>query len=156
MSNVKKTSRLVSSHAGIMAQHDAPTGDGYEQQMQTNHLSHFLLTSLLMPCLETAAAKRGNARVVTHSSAAYKGPKTALKEMYLRKGAAFGGDGMPARFERYHQSKLANVLFTLQLQVCMAASAGSARKCRATCALCVRDLHVGIANAGSTAVWEVQ
>ena len=103
--------------AGIMAQHDKPTKDGYEQQAQTNHLSHFLLTSLLMSSLEKAAAARGQARVVNHSSAARKLPASPLVDTFFKKGDSFGGDGFGARIKRYQQSKLANVVFTLALQV---------------------------------------
>ena len=85
--------------------------------MQTNHLSHFLLTSLLMPSLEKAAALRGQARVVNHSSTARKLPATPLADTYLKKGDSFGGDSFGARNNRYQQSKLANVVFTLALQV---------------------------------------
>ena len=102
---------------------DKVTADGYEQQMQTNHLSHFLLTSLLMPALEAAAAARGEARVVNHSSAARKSPPAALGRKYFEKGSdgKFGGDGTNARQKRYQQSKLANVVFTGALQVCASA-----------------------------------
>lgn len=43
------------------------TRDGYDVQMQTNHLGHFLLTSLLMPALEQAASGSGDARVVSQT-----------------------------------------------------------------------------------------
>lgn len=46
------------------------TRDGYDVQMQTNHLGHFLLTSLLMPALEQAASGSGDARVVSQTGAA--------------------------------------------------------------------------------------
>lgn len=107
-----------------MAMPDKVTGDGYEQQMQTNHLSHFLLSSLLLPTLEQAADARGQARIVNHSSGARKGPPTPLQAKYLEKGAAgtFGGDAMNARYQRYHQTKLANMLFTDALQVCVQCS----------------------------------
>ena len=102
-----------------MAMPDKVTRDGYEQQMQTNHLSHFLLTSQLMPALEKAAAAHGEARVVSQSSGARKSPNTPLEAKYLEKGEAgsFGGDATNARYERYHQTKLANMVFTEALQV---------------------------------------
>ena len=53
------------SNAGVMALEDMPTGDVYDIQMQTNHLSHFLLTKLLWPLLEKAANEKGEARVVS-------------------------------------------------------------------------------------------
>lgn len=106
------------AHAGMMQQADAVTADGYEVQMQTNHLSHFLLTSLLMPLLELAASQRGTARIVHHSSTSRKALwPTPLAERYLRPGESFGGGGFLAGMERYHQSKLANMLMTYALQV---------------------------------------
>ena len=99
---------------------DKVTGDAYEQQMQTNHLSHFLLASQLMPALEKAAAAHGQARIVNHSSAARKLPAAPLKAKNLEKGetGGFGGDAMNARYDRYQQTKLANMVFTEALQVC--------------------------------------
>ena len=60
------------NNAGIMAMPDQATGDGFDTQMQTNHLSHFLLTRELFPLLEKGADKHGEARVVNHSSMARK------------------------------------------------------------------------------------
>jgi NAD(P)-dependent dehydrogenase (short-subunit alcohol dehydrogenase family) len=102
---------------GMMQLQDAVTGDGYDAMMQTNHLSHFLLTTLLMPALEVAAATHGSARVVNHSSTSRKFPPTPLQPKYLQKGSKFGGSGILAAKERYHQGKLANMLFTSALQV---------------------------------------
>ena len=96
---------------------DRVTGDGYEQQMQTNHLSHFLLSSLLMPCLEGAASTRGQARIVSHSSGARHGSPLNAKFMARGESGSFGGGGFKGGFERYHQTKLANVVFTEALQV---------------------------------------
>ena len=49
------------------------TEDGYESQMSTNYLGHFLLTHLMMPALAKTAAdpKSGGARVVNVSSCAH-------------------------------------------------------------------------------------
>ena len=44
-----------------MALADTATPDGYDVQMQTNHLSHFLLTKELFPQLAKAAAAAGGA-----------------------------------------------------------------------------------------------
>ena len=51
-----------------MALQDKATTDGYDLQMQTNHLSHFLLAKELYPAVKAAAAARGEARIVHHSS----------------------------------------------------------------------------------------
>ena len=107
------------NNAGIMAMPDEATGDGFDTQMQTNHLSHFLLTRELFPLLEKGAAKHGEARVVNHSSMARKGvPK--LEAKYLeRNGGDLGGDAFAlnggGRWVRYGQTKLANAAFTAAL-----------------------------------------
>ena len=61
---------VLCNNAGVMALEDKATKDGYDVQMQTNHLSHFLLTSEVWPLLQKAAELRGEARVVQHSSGA--------------------------------------------------------------------------------------
>ena len=75
---------------------DMRTADGFDVQMQTNHLSHFLLTKLLMPSLELAAATHGDARVVQHSSAArYLTPLGLRTEFFLRSApGSLGGDSL--------------------------------------------------------------
>ena len=70
-----------------------PTGDGYDIQMQTNHLSHFLLTKLLWPLLEKAANERGEARVVNHSSGARHSVKKLEPQFLEQKGGSLGGNG---------------------------------------------------------------
>jgi NAD(P)-dependent dehydrogenase (short-subunit alcohol dehydrogenase family) len=104
---------------GVMAMPEAYTGDGFDVQMQTNHLSHFLLTSLLLPSLEKAASTAGEARIVNHSSAARNNPPTPFDAKYFTKAApgGLGGDDTAARYERYHQTKLANLLFSFALDV---------------------------------------
>ena len=117
------------NNAGVMALADIATGDGYDVQMQTNHLSHFLLTREVWPLLEKAAEVRGEARVVNHSSLARMGK--VLDARYLkRNGGALGGNGNSmlfggARWLRYHQTKLANVVFTLALADKVAAAGTS-------------------------------
>ena len=75
-----------------MAFPDVATKDGYDIQMQTNHLSHFLLTRLLFSLLEKKAESKGEARVVNHSSQAAWVPTTRLNERNLGKnGGNLGG-----------------------------------------------------------------
>eukprot|EP00439_Symbiodinium_sp_Y106_P068654 s786_g11.t1 len=112
---------VLCNNAGVMALADEATKDGYDVQMQTNHLSHFLLTKELYPLLEKAAQQRGDARIVNHSSGARKFPSKDLDADYLGKnGGSLGGNGNSmffggARWQRYHQTKLANAVFTLAL-----------------------------------------
>lgn len=118
---------VLMNNAGVMALADQATIDGYDVQMQTNHLSHFQLTRGLYPLLLVAAEKRGEAVVVNHSSLARNGGP--LKRDYLgRNGGSLGGNGASmlcggARWERYHQTKLANVVFTVALHEKLQASA---------------------------------
>lgn len=110
---------VLCNNAGVMALADIATKQGYDIQMQTNHLSHFLLVKQLFPLLEQAAEARGEARVVNHSSIARKGGP--LEPKYLEKtGGNLGGNssGMAMngpRWKRYQQTKLANLVFTLAL-----------------------------------------
>lgn len=118
---------ILICNAGVMAMNDERTVDGYDIQMQTNQLSHFLLISLLFEKLKVASESKedGEARVVMHSSSARYFPKGKLDSSYFMKCEAgtLGGDntntilmffGFPSPWQRYHQSKLANAAFTLE------------------------------------------
>ncbi len=96
---------LLVNNAGVMAPRSwRPTEDGFELQFGTNHLGHFALTGQLLPALLAA----GDARVVTVSSLTH------------RNGGADVLQGNPAQGYRpqraYANSKLANLLFGLELQ----------------------------------------
>ncbi|KAL7536514.1 hypothetical protein ACHAXR_007217 [Thalassiosira sp. AJA248-18] len=105
---------------------DQPGTDGFDVQMQTNMLSHFLLTSLVYPSMEDAAEKRGEARIVSQSSSAREFPKV-LETKYFEKcdeGTLGGNDawlisqlalGKDGPWARYGQTKLANSAFAMAL-----------------------------------------
>mmetsp|Transcript_26468 Transcript_26468/g.72769 ORF Transcript_26468/g.72769 Transcript_26468/m.72769 type:complete len:335 (-) Transcript_26468:387-1391(-) len=126
------------NNAGIMAVPDEITKDGYDKQIQTNHLSHFLLTAELYPLLKSAAHKHGDARIVQHSSGArHMTPNKSLEENYFckqeRDGMLGGSDDNAGMFKggqwfRYHQSKLANSVFTHTLQDRLSASSDPVAK----------------------------
>jgi NAD(P)-dependent dehydrogenase (short-subunit alcohol dehydrogenase family) len=110
---------VLVNNAGVMALPDQSTKDGYDVQMQTNVLSHFLITKELFPLLK----KSKDARIVNHSSMARLGPPLA-SEYFDKKGGDLGGDGTEEqnfsfrgpRWLRYHQTKLANAAFTYGLK----------------------------------------
>ncbi len=115
---------VLCNNAGVMALPDQATTDGFDVQMQTNHLSHFLLTAELMDLLELAAETSGDARIVNHSSTARMTPKKVLIADYFdKRGGDLGGNGsallntmfLGPRWLRYNQSKLANCAFTAAL-----------------------------------------
>ena len=94
---------LLINNAGVMIPPLTRTKDGFELQFGTNHLGHFALTNLLL--LNIA----GDGRVVTISSGAHRAGKIDFEDLNwehrkYRRWAAYG------------QSKLANLLFTRELQ----------------------------------------
>lgn len=96
---------LLINNAGIMMTPYGTTDDGFEQQFGTNHLGHFALTGLLIdPILATPGA-----RVVNVSSGGHRMGSIDFDNLQYEDG----GYG-PAR--AYGRSKLANLLFTYELQ----------------------------------------
>lgn len=110
---------VLVNNAGVMALEDTPTPDGFDIQMQTNVISHFLITKELFPLLR----KSNQARIVNHTSMARLGGPLEL-QYFEKKGGNLGGDGTEEensnfrgpRWERYHQTKLANAVFTYALK----------------------------------------
>jgi NAD(P)-dependent dehydrogenase (short-subunit alcohol dehydrogenase family) len=116
---------IMCANAGVMALEDKATKDGYDVQMQTNHLSQFMLIKDLMPCLKKAKDLRGSARIAIHSSSAryetrWSGGGKLEAKYFEKNGGNLGGNGNSvlfggARWIRYHQSKLANAVLAQAL-----------------------------------------
>jgi NAD(P)-dependent dehydrogenase (short-subunit alcohol dehydrogenase family) len=92
---------VLINNAGIMAVPYAQTVDGFESQIGTNHLGHFALTNLLLP--------RITDRVVTVSSMLHLLGRISLKDLNWKARPY-------SAWLAYGQSKLANLLFTKELQ----------------------------------------
>ncbi|RYE77900.1 MAG: SDR family NAD(P)-dependent oxidoreductase, partial [Myxococcales bacterium] len=96
---------LLVNNAGIMATPYARTADGFEMQFATNHLGPFALTGLLLPQL----IESGDGRVVAVSSNAHKMARRApLGDPRVQAGRY-------SRWGAYAESKLADLLFTYEL-----------------------------------------
>ncbi|WP_031479248.1 oxidoreductase [Streptomyces bicolor] len=104
---------LLINNAGVMMLPEQRTRDGFEMQFGTNHLGHFTLTNLLLPYITD--------RVVTLSSSAHRMGDGKIHFDDLNLTANYG----PAR--AYAQSKLANLLFVLELERRLAAAGFSVR-----------------------------
>jgi NAD(P)-dependent dehydrogenase (short-subunit alcohol dehydrogenase family) len=95
---------LLVNNAGVMAvPHRQTTAQGFELQFGTNHLGHFALTGRLLPAL----LARPGSRVVTVSSLNHRLGSIRLGDLQSEHG--YGP------WRAYNQSKLANALFTLEL-----------------------------------------
>ncbi|WP_341393696.1 oxidoreductase [Arthrobacter sp. G119Y2] len=94
---------LLINNAGVMATPHRTTADGFELQFGVNHLGHFALTGLLLPMLRAAPAPR----VVTVSSLAHRGGRMDFDDL--------AAEHSYRPWARYNQSKLANLLFTFEL-----------------------------------------
>ncbi|WP_028060890.1 oxidoreductase [Candidatus Solirubrobacter pratensis] len=92
---------LLINNAGVMVPPFSRTADGFELQFGTNHLGHFALTNLLLPHL--------TGRVVTVSSTGHRFGEIDFDDL--------NWNTRPYKAWRaYGQSKLANLLFTAELQ----------------------------------------
>ncbi len=101
---------VLVNNAGAMFNARRVTTDGIEQTWALNHLAPFLLTTLLLAKLTAAGA----ARVVTTSSDA--GRRSRLPFDDLDGTQAYKSGTWPARgFRRYGETKLANIVFTMEL-----------------------------------------
>jgi NAD(P)-dependent dehydrogenase (short-subunit alcohol dehydrogenase family) len=95
---------MLINNAGIMAVPFGKTADGFELQFGTNHLGHFALTGLLI----CPISRTPGARVVTVSSVSHRITDIDFDNFQGEKG--YGP------WKAYEQSKLANLLFTYELQ----------------------------------------
>lgn len=93
------------NNAGVMALPKRElTADGFERQFGTNHLGHFALTGLLVPALLRSSAPR----VVTVSSLAHRNGKIKWDNLQSERSYV--------PWDTYNASKLANLLFALELE----------------------------------------
>ena len=106
---------LLINNAGVMAPPRRRTADGFELQFGTNHLGHFALTNALLEKMEG----REDARVVTLSSTVHKMGRINFDNL--------NGDRHYFRWNAYGQSKLANLLFMLELDRRLRGSASTVK-----------------------------
>jgi NAD(P)-dependent dehydrogenase (short-subunit alcohol dehydrogenase family) len=116
---------LLINNAGVMFTPYGLTKDGFELQFGTNHLGHFALTGLLLP----AMLEVPGSRVVTVSSNGHRAGRINFDRLTPA--------GRYNKYTAYGQSKLANLMFTYELQrrlsaagaptIAMAAHPGTAR-----------------------------
>ena len=94
---------LLINNAGVATPPKAKTSEGFELQFGVNFLGHFALTSLLYPLLK----KTSDSRIVTLSSNGYQNASLDFDNLKSEK------DYNPLR--EYRQSKLANLIFSIEL-----------------------------------------
>lgn len=94
---------VLINNAGVFPTKLTMTEDGFETQFGVNHLAHFLLTNQLLDCLKASAP----ARVITVTSKLHKNGAIDFD--------SFRGEKKYSSQKAYGQSKLANVLFGVEL-----------------------------------------
>ena len=101
---------LLINNAGVMMTPFRRTADGFELQLGVNHLGHFALTGLLLGRM----LGREGSRVVTVSSNGHKSGRIDFDDLQSQRRYR--------RMAAYYQSKLANLMFTYELQRRLAAA----------------------------------
>lgn len=95
---------VLINNAGIMMPPRQLTADGFESQFGVNHLGHFALTGLLLDMI----ADREGGRIVSVSSVAHRNGEMHFDDLNAERSYS--------KIGRYAQSKLANLLFTFELE----------------------------------------
>ncbi len=131
---------LLINNAGVMAIPRRETADGFEVQIGTNHLGHFALTGLLLSLL----LQTPNARVVTVSSGLHRTGQINLDDLH--------GEQNYSKWGAYGQSKLANLLFTYELQRKLGAAGSSVMSVAAHPGYAATNLQFGGSDRGDTSL----
>ena len=131
---------VLINNAGIMAIPQQRTRDGFEMQIGTNHLGHFALTNLLLPQVTD--------RVVTLSSGAHRIGNLAVDDLNWERRSY-------KRWGAYGQSKLSNLLFTLELQRRLTAAGSGVRAVAAHPGYAATNLQSRTQNAIQNAVMAI-
>ncbi len=129
---------VLVNNAGIMAVPYALTKDGFESQIGTNHLGHFALTNLLLPKITD--------RVVTVSSMMHWTGVISLKDLNWKARPY-------SAWLAYGQSKLANLLFTSELQRRLSAAGSAVKAHAAHPGYSATNLQGHTGNRFGTPVW---
>ncbi|WP_413380771.1 SDR family oxidoreductase [Alkalihalobacillus sp. 1P02AB] len=95
--------RLI-NNAGVVSLKKEYTKENFEAMIGVNHLGHFLLSNLLLNVMKKSA----EARIINVSSGAYKAGKIDFEDAHFKQRSFNVVKG-------YSQSKLANILFTIEL-----------------------------------------
>jgi len=136
---------VLVNNAGVAMPPALKTSEGYELQFGTNFLGHFALTGLLYPLLLATP----NSRIVTVSSNGYQGASIDFDNLRLEK------DYNPLR--EYRQSKLANLIFSIELnrrikakdqKILSIAAQPGANKTELTRYLSVEEIAIGKERLG--------
>lgn len=99
---------VLINNAGVMACPLSRTKQGFETQIGVNHLGHFLLTEELLPRIQEAGARHGDARIVNLASSANYGGQLDLDDLNFERREY-------QKWVAYCQSKLANVVYSYEL-----------------------------------------
>jgi len=95
---------LLINNAGVMAPPLSRTKQGFELQLGTNHLGHFVLTNALLPTLQPGS------RIVNLSSRGHLRSPMRWEDPHFRDESQY------EKWTAYGQSKTANILFTVELE----------------------------------------
>ncbi len=123
---------VLIDNAGVMAVPEGRTADGFETQIGTNHLGHFALAGLLIGHVRD--------RVVTLASGAHRMGKIDLEDLNWERRRY-------RRWPAYGQSKLANLLFTFELQRRLAEAGSPVRAVAAHPGYAATELQSRTGNA---------
>lgn len=117
--NAEQRLDLLINNAGVMVPPKSLTKDGFELQFGVNHLGHFALTGLLLPEM----LENPGMRIVTVASLAHQFGVMRFDDLQAQRSYNAGA--------RYGMSKLANLLFTLELdrRIRAAGAAAAALAC---------------------------